>query len=106
MREAAATLSRLADSFEQSDSLAYALLYDPKQKQILGKIETAIDELQIASKNLNTGDGTAALLLRDPTLYEDLRTLVGSLGHERTQLLPRLGRRSLGGPVLNGSQLH
>ena len=71
--------------FEKSDSLAYSLLFDPKQKEILGKIDVAVSELKLASQSLNEGTGTAALFLRDPTLYEDLRTLVG--GAKRNQLL-------------------
>ncbi len=85
IRNAATTLSRLAEDFEQSNSLAYALLYDPAQKEILNEIKITIDELKLASQNLNEGDGTAALLLRVPTLYEDLRTLVG--GAKRNKML-------------------
>ena len=85
IRTASTTLSRLAGNFEQSDSLAYAILFDPKQKEILSKITQSVEELQKASESLNSGTGTAALLLRDPTLYEDLRTLVG--GAKRNQLL-------------------
>ena len=78
-------MSKLAKDFEDSNSLAYTLLYDPSQKEILDEIKSTIDELKIASQNLNEGDGTAALLLRDPTLYEDLRTLVG--GAKRNKML-------------------
>ena len=41
--------------------------------------------LKETSDALQNGDGTAALLMRDPALYEDLRSLVG--GAQRNKLL-------------------
>ena len=83
----------LLSDIQQSDSLINALIYDPEQKKILEDLAATAATVRQLSENLRTGEGTAALLLRDPALYEDLRGLVG--GAQRNKLLRSYLRRTI-----------
>ena len=81
------------EKFRKSDSLGYQLLFDPERTAILDDLKSATAAIKQATTDLNNGNGTAALFLRDPTLYEDLRSLLG--GAQRNKLLRAYIRRTV-----------
>lgn len=55
---------------------------------VLENLDTASDQLALAARALNEGDGTAALLLRDPRLYESMVYSFDRLGQLVATLQP------------------
>lgn len=81
----AGALSSLTADLKNEDSLVHSLLYDPSKAQLVDDLAVTAAALAEASTAISAGEGTAGLLVRDPTLYEDLRALVG--GAQRNKLL-------------------
>lgn len=78
-------LEKLVTDIQTEEGLITALIYDDSKKHILDDLAETATLLKETSDTLQNGNGTAALLMRDPALYEDLRSLVG--GAQRNKLL-------------------
>lgn len=78
-------MTALVQDIKQEDGLVRALIYDDTKVKLLDDLAETASLLKETSDALQHGDGTAALLMRDPALYEDLRSLVG--GAQRNKLL-------------------
>ena len=65
----------------------------PESKVIVDNIKEASGKLVRISDELENGSGSAALFLRDPVLYEEIRTLVG--GAQRNKLLRAYIRKAI-----------
>lgn len=81
----AGALSQLTDDIKNEDSLVHTLLYDPSKAALVDDSAVTAAALKEASAAIAAGEGTAGMPVRDPTLYEDLRALVG--GAQRNKLL-------------------
>jgi len=89
----ASALSAITSDIRNEESVIHTLIYDSTKTQIIEDLTVTAASLRSAAQALDDGDGTMALLLRDPVLYEDLRALVG--GAQRNKLLRTYIRRSL-----------
>jgi len=86
-------ITELLTEYKESDSLIKRLLSDPDQIKWLDDLKDVTKNIKTAAKRLVDGEGSAGLLLRDPTLYEDLRSLVG--GAQRNGLLRAFFRQTI-----------
>ena len=85
-------ITTLADALEgvvsdlkTQDSLVHSLLYDPEKAQMMTDLETTVASLRSIVAAVDAGEGSAGLFIRDPSVYEDLRTVLG--GAKRNALL-------------------
>ena len=69
------------------------MLYDQEKAKILDDLSAMVESLRNTSEALEQGNGTLGLLANDPTLYEDLRALLG--GAQRNKLLRSYIRRTV-----------
>lgn len=83
--DAADALDVLLTDVRDKDSLVHTLLYDPEKAQMVDEIHGALADVHDITDAVNSGEGTLGLLVRDPQMYEDVRTLLG--GAERNALL-------------------
>jgi phospholipid/cholesterol/gamma-HCH transport system substrate-binding protein len=91
-----ATLQDVLDQIAHGPGLAHALIYQPVGKS--DGVEAAMEaarHLDDVLARIDRGEGTLGLLVTDPTLYEDLKTLVG--GAQRSWLVRALIALSGGG---------
>jgi len=86
-------LGKVIGDLENEDSLLHALLYEPERASIVADLQETMEGLKLVVKGVNQGEGTVGLLAQDPTLYEDLRSLVG--GAQRNKLLRNYIRRTI-----------
>ena len=86
-------LGQVVTDLESEDSLLHALLYDPNNASMVSDIQNTVAGLRTVVDEVNQGEGTVGLLVQDPTLYEDLRSLVG--GAQRSKLLRNYIRRTV-----------
>ncbi|CAN5558776.1 MlaD family protein [soil metagenome] len=76
------------------NGLAHALLYgDGEQQHMMKNVDAMSDDLRVIVSNLRAGKGTLGALLVDPSVYEDIKSLVGNV--ERNQVLRALVRYSI-----------
>ena len=88
-----ATLNESVKAFQKGDGLLYSLMYDPKGKQLLGNLAKTTESLNEITEKIASGEGTIGGLITDPTLYENLKRLLG--GAERSFILRSLIRKSI-----------
>lgn len=76
------------------NGLAHSVLYgDDQTQKLMGNVNAMSDDLREVVANLRAGRGTLGALLVDPTVYEDVKSLVGNV--ERNQVLRALVRYSI-----------
>jgi phospholipid/cholesterol/gamma-HCH transport system substrate-binding protein len=73
-----ATLERILREIDQGEGVLHSLIYDKPTEQdvILEAIEAGARLNSILAK-IDRGEGTFGLMLNDPTLYEEIKILVG-----------------------------
>jgi len=76
------------------NGLGHAIVYgDDSTQHVMGNVNAMSDDLREIVANVKAGRGTVGALLVDPTVYEDIKTLVGNV--ERNQVLRALVRYSI-----------
>lgn len=93
LRRVSQAMTALLAQIENEESMLNALIYDPESKVIVDNIREASGKLVRISDELENGSGSAALFLRDPVLYEEVRTLIG--GAQRNKLLRAYIRKAI-----------
>lgn len=74
--------------------IAHAVVYgDPNTQKVLANVGTMSDDLRAVIAGVRAGKGTIGGLLVDPSIYEDLKAIVGNV--ERNQVLRALVRYSI-----------
>lgn len=85
-------LEELLAEIREGDGLLHALLFE-EGGQVLQDLRTVAANLKAISSDLTAGGGTLGALLHDPTIYEDLSSLLR--GAERSWILRGLIRSSI-----------
>jgi len=88
-----ATLESLLGEIAHGNGLAHQVIYEPGSKQpVVASATQAADRLASILGKIDRGEGTLGLLISDPSLYLDLKTLVG--GANRSAVVRTLIRLS------------
>lgn len=86
-----ATLEDILEEVARGDGLLHALIYEPPgEVAAYREAAQALAELESVLAKIDAGEGTLGLLVNDPTLYHDLKVLLG--GAQRSLLLRSLIR--------------
>jgi phospholipid/cholesterol/gamma-HCH transport system substrate-binding protein len=96
LAEATRAASGVADATEalnHGESLASALLHDPAGRQVLLDLANVSARLDRISKEIEKGRGTVGGLLVDPSVYEEMKTVLGNI--ERSTVLKALIRMTI-----------
>jgi phospholipid/cholesterol/gamma-HCH transport system substrate-binding protein len=84
-----ATLDDILDEVATGEGLLHSLVYEPLTEQdVVLEVLDAGSRLNSILAKMDSGEGTIGLLLNDPTLYEDLKRLVG--GAQRSTVVRTL----------------
>jgi phospholipid/cholesterol/gamma-HCH transport system substrate-binding protein len=96
-KNAAGTMAELHEdlrAIRQGNGLAHAILYgDDNSQHIMANFNAMSDDLRVIVAGVRQGRGTIGGLLVDPTVYEDIKSLVGNV--ERNEVLRALVRYSI-----------
>jgi phospholipid/cholesterol/gamma-HCH transport system substrate-binding protein len=96
-KDALGTMSELHEdlrAIREGNGLAHALLYgDSASQHVVGNLNAMSDDLRAIVGDLRQGKGTLGALLVDPTVYEDLKSVIGNV--ERNDVLRALVRYSI-----------
>ncbi|HEX5067314.1 MAG TPA: MlaD family protein [Myxococcota bacterium] len=83
------TFEGILDQIAHGDGVLHTLIYDaPSEQDIVLEAIEAGSRLNSILAKVDRGEGTMGLLLNDPTLYEDLKRLIG--GAERSRAVRTL----------------
>lgn len=73
-----ASLDEILGEVARGDGLLHSLIYEPAGEQVLVRdLRDASARLDSVLRKIDEGQGTLGLLVSDPTLYDDLKLLVG-----------------------------
>jgi phospholipid/cholesterol/gamma-HCH transport system substrate-binding protein len=92
-----ATLENILREVDQGDGVLHSLIYDaPAEQDVVLQVLEAGSHLNSVLAKIDRGEGTLGLLLNDPTLYEELKLLVG--GAQRSLVVRSLIRMATDEP--------
>ena len=96
-KDALGTMAELHEdlrAIREGNGLAHALLYgDSSSQHVIGNLNAMSDDLRAIVGDIRQGKGTLGALLIDPTVYEDLKSVIGNV--ERNDVLRALVRYSI-----------
>jgi phospholipid/cholesterol/gamma-HCH transport system substrate-binding protein len=92
--DAAEELAVTLRGVREGNGVAKSLIYgDDKSQQIMGNLNAASGDLRAMLADARAGKGTIGALLVDPSVYEDIKVLLGNV--QRNQVLRSLVRYSI-----------
>ena len=68
----------------QGDSFAHDMLYEEKSAALLDNLNQASAEVAAMTADVRQGKGTLGAFLVDPSVYEDIKVLLGNVGRNRS----------------------
>ena len=78
----------------EGNGIAHSLLYgDDNTQQVMGNVNVISGDLRQIVANVKAGKGTLGALLVDPSVYEDIKAIVGNV--DRNEVLRALVRYSI-----------
>ena len=78
----------------KGNGLVHNLIYgDSDTEHLMGNVNAMSDDLRVIVANIRAGKGTLGALLVDPSVYEDIKSIVGNV--DRNQVLRALVRYSI-----------
>ncbi len=81
-------------AIREGNGIAHALLYgDDSSQRVMSNLNAMSDDLRVIVGDMRQGKGTLGALIVDPTVYEDIKGLVGNV--ERNEVLRALVRYSI-----------
>ncbi len=81
-------------AIRQGNGLIHSLVYgDSETQHMMGNVNAISDDLRVVVANMRAGKGTLGALLVDPSVYEDIKAIVGNV--DRNQVLRALVRYSI-----------
>jgi phospholipid/cholesterol/gamma-HCH transport system substrate-binding protein len=87
-------LSRSLTALRTGNGLGHAIVYgDDSTQHVMGNVSAMSDDMREIVANVKAGRGTLGGLLVDPSIYEDIKSLVGNV--ERNEVLRALVRYSI-----------
>ena len=91
---AVAEVHKDLEAIRTGNGLAHSLVYgDDSTQHVMGNVNAMSDDLRAIVHDVRQGKGTLGALLVDPSVYEDIRALVGNV--ERNEVLRALVRYSI-----------
>jgi phospholipid/cholesterol/gamma-HCH transport system substrate-binding protein len=94
---AAGSLAEVHQDLEHirtGNGLVHALVYgDTSSQHLMTNVDAMSDDLRAIVSNMRNGKGTLGALLVDPSIYDDLKSLIGNV--DRNQVLRALVRYSI-----------
>ena len=93
IRDTFAQLNSILTDVREGDGAVNQLIYGELGDSFMDNLQNASDDIAFLTKEAREGKGTIGALLTDPSVYEDIKRLVGDL--ERNDILRALVRYSI-----------
>lgn len=90
---AAGEVATMLETVRQGDGALHDILYEEEGKKLLANLTATSDNLRQITEDVRAGRGTIGALIADPSIYEDVKRLVGDL--QRNEVLRALVRYSI-----------
>ncbi|MFW5877335.1 MAG: MlaD family protein [Myxococcota bacterium] len=91
--DAAGEVATLLQAVREGEGTLHDLIYEDSGNELLANLEAASGDIRAITGAVRDGKGTLGALIQDPSVYEDVKRLVGDL--ERNEILRSLVRYSI-----------
>lgn len=88
-----ASAARVLESIDKGEGMLGGMVRDQSGRKALSDLAVAMADLREIVASVKAGEGTIGRLVRDPTLYDDVRTLLGQAN--RSKLLKTVVRSTM-----------
>jgi phospholipid/cholesterol/gamma-HCH transport system substrate-binding protein len=85
LESAADNLDAVVVDIREGDGVIHSLIYTDEGKNLIANLTDASDDIRQVTESIKEGEGTLGALIADPTVYEDVKTLLG--GAKRNKIL-------------------
>jgi phospholipid/cholesterol/gamma-HCH transport system substrate-binding protein len=93
IRDTFGQLNTILTDIREGDGAVNQLIYGDLDESFMDNLQNASEDIAFLTKEAREGKGTIGALLTDPSIYEDIKRLVGDL--ERNDILRALVRYSI-----------
>jgi phospholipid/cholesterol/gamma-HCH transport system substrate-binding protein len=93
IRDTFGQLNTILTDIREGDGAVNQLIYGELDESFMSNLQRASEDIAFLTKEAREGKGTIGALLTDPSIYEDIKRLVGDL--ERNDILRALVRYSI-----------
>lgn len=93
LADASGEAAQMMRDIRTGDGTLHDLVYEDSADQLLANLTAASDDIRAITSDVRAGRGTIGAFLQDPSVYEDVKRLVGDL--QRNQILRALVRYSI-----------
>ena len=93
IRDTFAQLNSILTEVREGDGAVNELIYGELGDSFMTNLQNASEDIAFLTKEMREGKGTIGALLRDPSVYEDIKRLIGDL--QRNDILRALVRYSM-----------
>lgn len=90
---ASGEVAQLLEDIRTGDGTVHDLIYEQEGQELIANLTRASEDLASVTSDIRAGRGTIGGLLTDPSIYEDVKRLVGDL--QRNDILRALVRYSI-----------
>lgn len=91
--DAAGEVASLLGQVRQGEGTMHDLVYGQKGNELLANLTEASEDIKAITSDIRQGKGTLGALIEDPSVYEDVKRLIGDL--QRNEILRALVRYSI-----------
>ncbi len=93
LREAAASIRNIAQTLQTEEGVIHNLIYKEDKSNIIKNLADATEDLKLVTAEIREGRGTIGGLVYDPTIYEDVKMILGNV--KRNKVLKALVRMAI-----------
>ncbi len=79
LTSAASEIAQVTRAIQDGDGVLHALVYEPQSRQFVTDLNQVAATLKRVVQDVEKGRGSLGGLLRDPTVYEDLKSVLGNV---------------------------
>jgi phospholipid/cholesterol/gamma-HCH transport system substrate-binding protein len=82
-QEVIANMNKLITEIKDGKGIAHDLIFTENQGQFIRSLNAAAKDLELITADIKNGKGSLGLLLRDPSIYNEIYGLLGNLRRNR-----------------------
>jgi phospholipid/cholesterol/gamma-HCH transport system substrate-binding protein len=93
MATAAGALQQVVAAIRDEEGLVHKIVYDDESAKIVDDLQAAAEQIREITESINEGEGSVGAIIKDPTVYEDLKLILGEV--KRNKMLKALVRYAI-----------
>ncbi len=93
LADATGEIASALNAIREGDGLVHELIYEESGGELMANLSAMSEDMRAVTSDIRAGRGTIGALLTDPSIYDDIKRLVGNL--ERNDILRALVRYSI-----------